>query len=243
MRPAPDTMTQLSALLPVKDGVAVWAVLPVKPTGPSRWGTSGPAARSWPTPGGARVLTPEERNRRAGAADDQRGGLRLGPARGRRRFGWVEHYGPVPGDLLREWIAANAEQASTSGSAASTSPPRPVNWSPWTRRRDGSRASWPTTCGCGTRPAAPVLRRTGPTPRPRQGPRRGGQTSADNGQGICECCNYTKAAHGWSARPRPGPRHTVETVTRPVTATPVRRRLVGRRARSAIMLDGFVLTS
>ena len=25
-------------------------------------------------------------------------------------FGWVEHYGPVPGDLLREWIAANAEQ-------------------------------------------------------------------------------------------------------------------------------------
>ena len=23
--------------------------------------------------------------------------------------GWVEHYGPVPGDLLREWIAANAE--------------------------------------------------------------------------------------------------------------------------------------
>ena len=27
LRPAPDVMTQLSALLPVKDGVAVWAVL------------------------------------------------------------------------------------------------------------------------------------------------------------------------------------------------------------------------
>ena len=24
-------------------------------------------------------------------------------------FGWLQDYGPVPGDLLREWIAANAE--------------------------------------------------------------------------------------------------------------------------------------
>jgi hypothetical protein len=41
----------------------------------------------------------------------------------------------------------------------------------------------------------------------------GGETSAENTQGLCEACNYAKQAHGWTARPRPGPRHTVETVT------------------------------
>jgi hypothetical protein len=40
-----------------------------------------------------------------------------------------------------------------------------------------------------------------------------GPTSAGNGQGLCEACNYAKEAIGWQARPRPGPRHTVEVVT------------------------------
>ncbi|HMD11379.1 MAG TPA: HNH endonuclease signature motif containing protein, partial [Marmoricola sp.] len=34
---------------------------------------------------------------------------------------------------------------------------------------------------------------------------QGGQTSAANGQGLCEACNYTKQAPGWTARPAPGP--------------------------------------
>jgi hypothetical protein len=41
----------------------------------------------------------------------------------------------------------------------------------------------------------------------------GGPTSAVNGQGLCEYCNHAKQARGWTARPRPGPRHTVETIT------------------------------
>ena len=41
----------------------------------------------------------------------------------------------------------------------------------------------------------------------------GGPTSAANGQGLCEACNYAKEAMGWQARPRPGPRHAVEVVT------------------------------
>ena len=40
-----------------------------------------------------------------------------------------------------------------------------------------------------------------------------GKTSEVNSQGLCESCNHAKQALGWSARPRPGPRHTVETVT------------------------------
>ena len=41
----------------------------------------------------------------------------------------------------------------------------------------------------------------------------GGTTSGPNGQGLCEACNLAKDAAGWRARPRPGPRHTVETTT------------------------------
>jgi hypothetical protein len=42
----------------------------------------------------------------------------------------------------------------------------------------------------------------------------GGETSQDNGQGLCEACNIAKEALGWSALPRPGPGgHEVETVT------------------------------
>ncbi|SDL66168.1 HNH endonuclease [Arthrobacter sp. ok362] len=45
---------------------------------------------------------------------------------------------------------------------------------------------------------------------PRHG---GGSTSQSNGAGLCEACNYTKEAPGWTAIPRPGPRHTIELTT------------------------------
>jgi hypothetical protein len=40
-----------------------------------------------------------------------------------------------------------------------------------------------------------------------------GPTSASNGQGLCEACNHTKETPGWTAKPIPGPRHTVATTT------------------------------
>jgi hypothetical protein len=41
-----------------------------------------------------------------------------------------------------------------------------------------------------------------------------GRTSADNGQGLCEACNYAKTAVGWRARPGPGGAGAlVETIT------------------------------
>jgi hypothetical protein len=40
-----------------------------------------------------------------------------------------------------------------------------------------------------------------------------GPTSADNGQGLCEACNYTKQRPGWSARRIPGHRHPIEITT------------------------------
>lgn len=42
----------------------------------------------------------------------------------------------------------------------------------------------------------------------------GGPTSGDNGQGLCEACNHAKQAHGWRARPSPSPgRHRIDTTT------------------------------
>jgi 5-methylcytosine-specific restriction endonuclease McrA len=41
----------------------------------------------------------------------------------------------------------------------------------------------------------------------------GGPTSLANGQGLCEACNQAKQTTGWTARPRPGPRHTVDITT------------------------------
>jgi len=41
----------------------------------------------------------------------------------------------------------------------------------------------------------------------------GGTTSTTNGAGLCEACNHTKETPGWNARPRPGPRHTLELTT------------------------------
>ncbi|WP_245580109.1 HNH endonuclease [Arthrobacter castelli] len=41
----------------------------------------------------------------------------------------------------------------------------------------------------------------------------GGQSTENNGQGLCERCNQAKEASGYESRPIPGTRHTVETVT------------------------------
>ncbi len=47
----------------------------------------------------------------------------------------------------------------------------------------------------------------------------GGTTSLENAAGLCEACNHTKEAPGWSVKPRPGPagadrlRHTLEVRT------------------------------
>lgn len=46
----------------------------------------------------------------------------------------------------------------------------------------------------------------------------GGTTSYANGQGLCEACNHTKQAPGWETLPRPGP-HAPITITTPTGQT------------------------
>jgi hypothetical protein len=40
-----------------------------------------------------------------------------------------------------------------------------------------------------------------------------GPTNSTNGAGLCEACNHTKETPGWTVKPRPGPRHTIEINT------------------------------
>ncbi len=40
-----------------------------------------------------------------------------------------------------------------------------------------------------------------------------GTTSAENGQGLCEACNYAKETRGWTSRGLDRGRHTVEIHT------------------------------
>jgi Domain of unknown function (DUF222) len=213
LRPAPDVMSQLSALLPVRDGVAVWAVL-------SRAAEAAKAAGDERSRGQIMADTLVARVLGGGATASAPGlminvvvpdSVLLGDDHG---FGWVEHFGPVPGDLLREWIAANAEEGvdqwvrrlyatpATGALVAMDQKGRRFEGAlaDYLRLRDGRcRTRW---CGAPVRHLDHVHDHAD-----------GGQTSAANGQGLCEACNYTKQAPGWSARPRPGPRHTVETVT------------------------------
>jgi hypothetical protein len=126
--------------------------------------------------------------------------------------GWVDGHGPVPGDLIRQWIADNAEsgvdtfvrrlyeQPSTGALVAmdSRSELFQGRLAEFIRLRD-------RVCRCCGAPIRHIDHI--------QARARGGPTTADNGQGLCELCNYAKQADGWSHRVVPGPRHTVEITT------------------------------
>ena len=225
LRPAPDVMTWLGTLLPVKAGVAVHATL-------------GRAARSAKAAGDPRsigqlmadilVQRVVHPGLAAEAAPESvapstvstvpvminlivRDSVLLGDQDG---TGWVEGHGPVPGDLIRGWLADNLdtgldswlrrlyERPATGNLVAMDSSAKLFagRLAEFLRLRDRTCR----TVGCD----APIRHADHVDPRV-----RGGPTTADNGQGLCEFCNYAKEAPGWSARTIPGPRHTVETTT------------------------------
>ena len=127
---------------------------------------------------------------------------------------WVEGYGWIPADLARElvresldaglktWLRRVFTRPGTGELIAMDSRSRlvPAALAHFLGLRDQTcRTPW---CD------APIRHRDHIV-----AVEEGGETSAANTQGLCEACNYAKQAHGWTARPRPGPRHTVETTT------------------------------
>jgi hypothetical protein len=209
LRPAPDVMSQLSALLPVKDGVAVMAALrQAADTAIS----NGDGRRR------GQIMADTLVSRVVSGGHESNGdiGVMINLVvsddclfRGSDDPGSVEGYGPVPADLARElgasdgaWVRRLYTSPRTGELVAMDSRARrfPSKLGELLRLRDRRcRTPW---CDAPVRHSDHV-----------EAFNAGGETSALNGQGLCEACNYAKEAIGWQARPRPGPGHTVETIT------------------------------
>jgi hypothetical protein len=225
LRPAPDAMTWLTALVPVKEGVATYAAL-------TRASDSARAAGDPRTKGQVMADTLVESVLGAASARDAAGtdpsaasgvnielGLVMTDA---TLFGTsdepahVDGYGPIPAELAREIVAdACARDEKTWLRRLYTSPTTGQlvgmdsrarlfrnTLARFIRLRDQiCRTPW---CD------APIRHSDHPTPVA-----EGGSTDAANGQGLCEACNYAKQAPGWRARPSPDgdDGHQVETTT------------------------------
>ena len=209
LRPAPDVMSQLSTLLPVKAGVAVFAVLTQEADRLRAAGDERSRSQIMADTLVQRILT-------AGAAEPAQPRVVINLVvsdqvlwGGSDDAAHVDGYGPVPADLSRElagtdgaWLRRVYARPETGRLVAMDSRARlmPQALRDLIRIRDQRcRTPW---CDAPIRPSDHV-----------QSVVEGGQTSEPNGQGLCEACNYAKQAPGWRARPGPGPRHRVETTT------------------------------
>lgn len=212
LRPAPDTMTYLTALLPAAQGVAAYAALTrdadtARSAGDDRSRGQIMAdtlvERVTGTPGGITgveiqlVMT----DRTLLQADAE-------PAR-------LPGYGTIPAATARTlalshaashdlslWVRRLYTAPGTGELVAMDSKTRlfPPNLKRFLQVRDDTCRT--PYCGAPIRHHDHILAW-----------HTGGKTTAGNGQGLCEACNHTKETPGWTTTPTPGPRHTVATTT------------------------------
>ncbi|RAM35392.1 HNH endonuclease [Arthrobacter globiformis] len=227
LRPAPDCMTYLTALLPVHEGVAVLAALTRNadslhaagdPRSRDQIKADTLVERTTGTPGG---ITGIELNL---VMTDRT------LFQGDSEPGRIPGYGIVPANFARHLLTQGQEVQGRVQPAARDSAKGLQELETWVRRLY-------TSPGGGDLVAMDSRRRLFPAPLRRfiqirddtcrtpycDAPIRhhdhitpwhdGGPTSLSNGQGLCEACNHTKELPGWKAQPRPGPRHTIELTT------------------------------
>ncbi|NYI75794.1 HNH endonuclease [Nocardioides panzhihuensis] len=207
VRPAPDTMTWLGALLPVKDGVAVYAAL-------DQAVKAAQAAGDERTTG--QVMADTLVDRVTGRTTDGSAKPRVevkivmtadALTNDSDQPAMVEGYGPVPATWAREALADAevfvrrlfTDPAGNLVAMESRSRKAPDGLTEFITTRDGGICR---TNGCD----API-RNVDHAQRHADG----GKTSAENLQGLCERCNQAKEALGWQARP--GPDGSIITVT------------------------------
>lgn len=200
IRPAPDTVSWVTALLPVQEGVAVFKAL----SDAADSHRSGAADGDDRTRGQVMADTLVERVTGQSSApavpvevsvvisddalfDPGEGDACDEPAD-------IVGYGPVPADVLREWLQADApawlRRVYTRPSDGAL-----VAMDSHRRLFEGKLRDFVTlrdrvcrTPWCG----APIRHVDHPVAAA-----RGGGTSAANSQGLCEACNYVKEEPGW----------------------------------------------
>ena len=210
LRPAPDTMSRLTGLLPVAQGVAAYVAL-------SRHADALTAAGDQRGRGQIMADTLVERLTGQAAAGAVPVEVELVMTdttllRGADEPAHLVGLGPIPAPMARDlardtdadvWLRRLFTRPEDSALVAMESRRRlfPDGLRRFLVLRDQTcRTPW---CGAPIRHSDHVTAVAD-----------GGVTSADNGQGLCEACNHTKQAPGWRARPGPeGAGQTVQVTT------------------------------
>ena len=225
LRPAPDTMACLTALLPVAEGVAAYAALTTEADSLRSSGDSRSRGqimadtlveRLTGTPGGIGSIEVQlvmtDRTLLQGNAE---------PAR-------LPGYGTIPAALARGLLLGQDKPSAAGANGKEADPGLAV----WVRRlytypgtgelaaMDSKARLFPT----GLKRFLQVRDATCRTPYCDAPIRHydhivpwhdGGETTAANGQGLCEACNHTKETPGWTTTPVTisGTRHSVRLQT------------------------------
>ena len=213
LRPAPDTMAWLGALLPAAQGVAAYAALCKYADAQRSQGDERARGQLM-----ADALVERITGQDAATAIPTQIHLVMTDRTLLRRDSEpveLDGYGPLPAPLVRAWLRGDdqpslVQQAETWVRRLYTAPTGAMVAMDSSRRRfDGqlrrfviSRDRRCRTPWCD----APIRHIDHPVPVV-----DGGKTTAANSQGLCEACNYTKEAHGWRAVVRAD--RIVETVT------------------------------
>ncbi|WP_364396431.1 HNH endonuclease [Pseudarthrobacter sp. LMD1-1-1.1] len=224
LRPAPDTMTCLTALLPVAQGVAAYAALcrdadTARSNGDERSRGQVMAdtlvERVTGTPGGVtgvqiQLVMTDHTLLQAGAEPARLPGYGTIPAEQARHIALTggspvataPAAGPAGAEELKLWVRRLYTAPGTGELVAMDSTARlfPAALKRFLQIRDNTCRT--PYCDAPIRHDDHVVAW-----------HDGGPTSTRNGQGLCEACNHTKEAPGWAAQTVPGPRHTVATCT------------------------------
>ncbi len=208
IRPAPDTMTYVTVLLPVAQGVAVYATLKRS------------ADTTFDNRSRGQVMADTLVERVTGKPADQPVSVALNLVMADTTLAgddqapaWLDGYGPIPAGLacrLTGDAVADASAKATlrrlyrhPGSGQLVAMESRSRFFPeGLARFIGLRDQTCRTPYCD----APIRHRDHAVPK-----HAGGQTTAVNGLGACEACNYTKEAPGWSVTTSDSDgRHTAE---------------------------------
>jgi hypothetical protein len=227
LRPAPDTMTYLTALLPVAEGVAVHAAL-------SRHADS---VRSDGDPRSRGQIMADALVERTTGAPGGISGVEIQLImtdrtlfQGDREPARLAGYGVVPAGWARNVVNPGQKRPGNDRRTAARTDSGRRDLDIWLRRLYTAPATGDLVAmdsrarlfPAGLRRFIQARDHTCRTPYCDAPIRHhdhvvpwhdGAATSLGNSAGLCEACNQMKEIPGWNARPRPGPRHRVEFTT------------------------------